>query len=69
MRVMVSPSVDGTTSAMTPIPQTNHEPIITIVRTAVDLPSMASPIDHAPARPTTSQAMRGPQVPVNAETS
>ena len=66
MRMTVSPSVDGTTSATTPTPQSSQAPIITVVRTAEDRPSSASPMDHAPATPTASHSTRGPHDPVSA---
>ena len=65
IRMTVSPSAEGTTSRLHRYPN-QPAPIITVVRTAADRPSSASPIDHAPATPTASQKIRGPHNSVSA---
>src|SRR3954451_24505271 len=67
MRAVVRPSVEGTISATTPTPQTSHAATVTVARTALDRPSIASPIDQMPAAATTNQEMRGPHKPATAE--
>src|SRR4051812_27969698 len=63
IRAAVSPSVEGTISATTPMPQTSHAATVTVARTRLDRPSSASPIDQMPAPATTNHEIRGPHEP------
>src|SRR3954454_14533703 len=67
MRAVVRPSVDGTISATTPMPQTSHAATVTVARTRLDRPSSASPIDQMPAPATTNHEIRGPHDPVTVD--